>query len=222
MRILLVEDERDIAEPLAEMLRIQRYDVTWAPDASSARKALEDRDFDVAVFDVMLPEAQDAGFELVGSLRDVGFRGGILLVTARDSVADRIRGLDLGADDYLVKPFSFHEFLARVRALARRSAQTRRSVLRRGLLEVDFGRRSVRWRGEGRTLSDREFAMIELFAHYPDRVFGPSELQERFFPDARSGVQVVRVYVKQLREKIHPGVIETVSGGYVLGASDAA
>jgi DNA-binding response OmpR family regulator len=133
VRILLVEDEHDIAEPLADMLRSQRYDVTWAPNAVCARRSMAEREFDMAVLDVMLPEGEDAGFRLAEWLRDAEFLGGILFLTARDSVADRISGLDLGGDDYLVKPFSFQELLARIRALSRRTAQTRSAVLRRGV-----------------------------------------------------------------------------------------
>ncbi|MEX2541453.1 MAG: response regulator transcription factor [Trueperaceae bacterium] len=217
MNILLVEDEPDIAEPLAEVLRSQGHFVSAAASTEEAYTALTERAFDLAVLDVMLPEGEDAGFGFAESLRSTGFNGSILFLTARDSVADRIRGLDLGGDDYLVKPFSLGEFLARTRALLRRTAHTRRAVLEHGALRVDLSKREVNWRGKGVRLSEREFALLELFALYPERLFEVDELLERFFPNATSGTRVVRVYVNQLRQKIAPDVIGTVPGGYVLG-----
>ncbi|MDQ3460722.1 MAG: response regulator transcription factor [Deinococcota bacterium] len=217
MRILIVEDERDLAEPLIDLLRRERYEVVWANALEPAYEALEEREFDLAVLDVMLPEGEDAGFDFARSLRDAAFDGRILFLTARDSVSDRTRGLDLGGDDYLVKPFSLHEFLARVRALLRRSAQTKRAVFKRGPLHLDFSARRVLWQGREVELSEREFTILELFALYPERVFTVDELLDRFFPEADSGHRVVRVYVSQLRHKLDAGLISTVPGGYRLG-----
>lgn len=217
MRILLVEDEHDLAEPLTQLLRRERYDVVWADTLAAAYDALAEGTFDLAVLDVMLPEGEDAGFRLAETLRAGDFAGHILFLTARDSVDDRIRGLDLGGDDYLLKPFSLREFLARVRALLRRSAQTRQVQVARGPLSVQLDTRRVSWAGSEIALSEREFAILELFAHFPERVFSVDELFDRFFPEAESGHRVVRVYVRQLRQKLHASVIETVPGGYRLG-----
>ncbi len=217
MNILVVEDERDIAEPVVQLLRAQRYDVAWAASLEGAFEAFAARDFDLAVLDVMLPEGEDAGFDLAEGLRDAGFGGSILFLTARDSVEDRIRGLDLGGDDYLIKPFSLKELLARVRALLRRESPTKSATFRRGDLEVDFGKRQVSWRAREVRLSEREFTMLELFALHPPKVFSVDDLLDRFFPDAASGHRVVRVYVKQLRHKLRDDVITTVPGGYTLG-----
>lgn len=217
MKILILEDERDIGEPMAEALAADRYEVVWVRDTPEARHAMGEHLFDLAVLDVMVPEGEDAGFAFAGELREAGFDGAVLFVSARDAVADRIRGLDLGGDDYLVKPFSLDELLARVRALVRRRAQTRQASLARGPLTVDLTARSVVWDGREVALTDREFAMLELFALHPDRVFSVDELLERFFPDATSGHRVVRVYVSQLRQKTAEGIIQTVSGGYRLG-----
>lgn len=218
MNILLVEDERDLAEPVASLLRAQRYAVTWAASLQQALDALGDREYDLAILDVMLPEGEDAGFELAQQLRDAQFGGAILFLTARDSVEDRIRGLDLGGDDYLIKPFSLKELLARVRALLRRDAQTRSSVAVCGDLTVDLSRRRVTWQGQEVRLTEREFALLELFALYPGKVFTVEDLLERFFPDAQSGPRVVRVYINQLRQKLSADVIGTVPGGYTLVA----
>lgn len=221
MRILIVEDERDLAEPLTNLLRRERYEVVWAANLENAYSAVGEHEFDLAVLDVMLPEGEDAGFEFAESLRDANFPGRVLFLTARDSVQDRIRGLDLGGDDYLIKPFSLREFLARVRALLRRDADTRRATFARGPLNVNFGARRVCWNGNEVSLSEKEFTMLELFALHPERVFAVEELLERFFPEAESGTRVVRVYVSQLRHKFSADLISTVSGGYRLGIEHA-
>jgi DNA-binding response OmpR family regulator len=217
MNILFLEDERDLAEPVTQLLRAQRYNVSWVTTTGAAYDALAESEHDLAILDVMLPEGEDAGFELAEGMREAGFNGSILFLTARDSVEDRIRGLDIGGDDYLIKPFSLKELLARVRALLRRESQTRSATFLRGSLEVDFNKRKVIWAEEEVKLSEKEFAILELFALYPDKVFQADELFERFFPDASSGNRVVRVYINQLRQKISEDVIETGTGGYSLG-----
>lgn len=217
MRILVLEDHHDIAGPLVEALSRERYEVEWAATTDDAYRLLGEHHFDLAVLDVMLRGAEDAGFTFARHLRDVGFDGEILFLSARDSVLDRVEGLDAGGDDYLVKPFSLAEFLARVRALLRRKAQTKRAVLERGPLRVDFDTRAVAWNGRFVGLSDREFAILELLALYPERPFSVEDLVERFFPDANSGTRVVRVYVSQLRQKVADELIITVPGGYRLG-----
>jgi DNA-binding response OmpR family regulator len=219
MTILLLEDETDIAEPVVEALQDDRYDVVWVRDAAQATEAVAEREFDLLLVDVTLPEGAYAGFEFVRAIREAGYGGALMFVSARDAVADRIRGLDLGGDDYLVKPFSLDELLARVRALMRRGAQTKQAVLHHGDLRVDLAARAVSLGDRPVQLTDREFAMLELFALHPDRVFTVDELLERFFPDAASGHRVVRVYVSQLRQKLHPSFIRTVAGGYRLGPS---
>jgi two-component system, OmpR family, response regulator QseB len=218
MTILLLEDETDIAEPVVEALTDDRYEVVWVRDVAAAHDAIADRAFDLLLLDVTLPRDEDAGFGFASEVRAAGYDGAVMFVSARDAVADRIRGLDLGGDDYLVKPFSLDELLARVRALVRRRSQTKQSVVERAPLRVDLADRSVAWAGRAVGLTDREFAMLELFALHPDRIFTVDELLERFFPDAASGHRVVRVYVSQLRQKIDATVIETVAGGYRLGS----
>jgi two-component system, OmpR family, response regulator QseB len=217
MRILLVEDEPDIAEPVLEILRRDHHDVTWSSEAEDAFSHVAETAYDLAILDVMLPSGADAGFRLALALRGAGYDGHILFLTARDAVADRVAGLDAGGDDYLVKPFSLLELAARVRALLRRTAETKTSLLERPPLRVDLSGRRVTWEGRPIDLSDREFAIVELFAHYPERIFAADELVERFFPSAASGTRVVRVYVSQLRRKIADDVVVTVPGGYRLG-----
>src|SRR5690606_19600117 len=147
MRILLLEDQADIAEPLVEVLRRARYEVVAAQSLDQAYEALASTTFDLAILDVMLPSGEDAGLDFAADLREVGFTGQILFISARDAEPDRVRGLDLGGDDYLVKPFGLAEFMARVRALLRRTAQTKRAILDRHPLIVDLTTRSVAWQG---------------------------------------------------------------------------
>src|SRR5690554_945473 len=212
MKILLLEDHVDIGYALAEALRHERYQVEWVTSDNAAARAAAEQRFDLAVLDVMIGPREDAGFELAAQLRDAGFEGQLLFVSARDAEADRVRGLDLGGDDYLVKPFGLAEFLARVRALVRRHAQTRSTVLERRPLHVDLANRRITWADREVQLSAREFEMLELFALYPERVFTADELQERLFPEAGSGAKVVRVYVSQLRQKVAGELIVTVPG----------
>jgi len=125
MRVLLVEDEASLAKPLLALLQKEGYQAVWAADLEEAQRALADGEPDLITLDVMLPEGEEAGFEFAEGLRRVGFRQPILFLTARDAVEDRVRGLDLGGDDYLTKPFALQEFLARLRALARREAYSK-------------------------------------------------------------------------------------------------
>lgn len=219
MRILLLEDEPDIAEAVADTLTRDHHHVTWAPTRAAAEALAAERAFDLAVIDVIIGSDEDAGFDLATSLRRGGFLGPVLFTTARDTVEDRVRGLDLGGDDYLVKPYSLVELRARVRALLRRESTVKHVEAVHGPLRIDFATRRVWWAGREVDLSARAFAMLELLAMYPDRAFSAAELQERVFPDAESGGIVVRVYVRQLRQKLDPSVVATVAGGYRLGVA---
>ena len=220
MRILLVEDETGLREPMAAYLERQGYTVATAASIEEARDSLIEAEPDLVLLDVMLPEGVDAGFEFASELRDVGFEGPILFITARDAVEDRVAGLDLGGDDYLTKPFSMEELAARVRALLRRGTAVRRSVFERGPLKVDFAAHKVFWDGREVSLSGREFALLEMLVLQPDRVYEPEEILERLFPGADSGPKIVHVYVHHLRHKLGDEVVKTVSGGgYRLGLS---
>ncbi len=220
LRVLLVEDEEDLARPLVGLLRRERYEVDWATTADQALDCMAQAEPDVVLMDVMLGHHEDAGFRLAGLLRESGYAKPILFLTARDSLEDRVRGLDLGADDYLTKPFEIAELMARLRALLRRESKTRRAVFERGPLRVDFATRRVYWNGADLTLTDREFGLLELLALSPDRVFRVEELLDQLFPTASSGQAILRIYISRLREKTDPAVIVTVPGGYRLGLSD--
>ncbi|MBF6595452.1 MAG: response regulator transcription factor [Thermaceae bacterium] len=217
MRILLLEDEADLAKPLVAILRQKQYEVVWADHLAKAFDYMAEAEPDLLILDVILPEGEDAGFEFALTVRDLGFNGPILFLTARDGVEDRVRGLDLGGDDYLTKPFDIDEFLARVRVQLRKDAQVREGVVSRGSLVVDFIQRQVVWQGRKVDLTAKEFALLELLSHSPDKVYGVDELVERLFPGAESGLRILRVYIFRLREKIAPEAIETIPGGYRLG-----
>ena len=214
--ILIVEDEKVLAQGLLGLLKQERYNAVWADSIEAAWKKLDSFEPKLIVLDVILPEGENAGFEFAHALREVGIATPILFVTARDSIEDRVEGLDLGGDDYLIKPYSLDEFMARVRALLRREVQTKQANFKRGLLEVDLRKRRVMWQNQEIRLSEREFAVLEQFILYPDKIFLPQELLEQLFPNAE-GTRIVRVYIHHLRHKIGAEVIATMSGGYRLG-----
>ena len=219
MTILIVEDEPVLAQVLLKTLAHEGYRPLWASSVARAWELMIETEPDLIALDVMLPEGEDGGFEFARALRETGNTIPILFVSARDTTQDRVAGLDLGGDDYLVKPYSLDEFLARLRALLRRESQTKQAVFERGPLRVDFRKRRVAWRGHEVALSEREFALLELFALNPERIYSSNELLEKIFPDADSGTRVIRVYVYYLRQKLAAEVIQTVSGGYRLGVS---
>jgi len=220
MRLLVVEDDVRMA---AALLRGLRYEGVVADVATGATQALgmaRATEYDAVVLDVMLPDLD--GFETCRRLREDGMWAPIMMLTARDAVEDRVRGLDQGADDYLTKPFSLAELLARLRALVRRGPVERPAVYEVGDLRLDPATRQV-WRGEEEiALSAREFALLETFMRRPGQVLSQMQLLDAAWDlgyEQRSNV--VEVYVRYLREKIDRpfGVasIETVRGvGYRL------
>ncbi|MBO3731508.1 winged helix-turn-helix domain-containing protein [Glycomyces niveus] len=219
MRILLVEDDRDLGPVLALGLRNEAYAVDLAATVAEAEALLCCNDFDAACLDLGLPDGD--GLALLRRLgADPALRRPrrVLVLTARDAVEDRVAGLDAGADDYLVKPFSFEELAARLRALARR-ADVRDAVLTVGDLALDAAAHRA-WRGNGELdLTPREFSMLRYLMHHPGRTVSAEELLEHVW-DAHADpfTNSVRVILSRLRRKLgEPGPIATVNGvGYVL------
>ena len=220
--VLVVEDDRAVRESLRRSLEFNGYQVSTASDGAEALAGISGINPDAVVMDVMMPRLD--GLETTKALRKVGNAVPILVLTARDAVGDRVEGLDAGADDYLTKPFSFAELLARLRAVARRGGVERPTELAVGDLRLDPATRRA-WRGETEVLlSPKEFALLEAFMRRPGQVLSRLQLLEHawdFAYDNRSNV--VDVYVRYLREKIDRpfGVksIETVRGvGYRLRA----
>jgi two-component system OmpR family response regulator len=201
MRVLLVEDEPKMARLLERGLTERGDAVTAVVTGEDAVALARLEDFDVMLLDVMLPGID--GFATCRRLRELGVWTPVLMLTARAAVADRIHGLDGGADDYLTKPFSFQELLARIRALVRRGPVVRPAVLTVGDLRLDPAARRV-WRGDHEIhLSARELALLETFMRRPDQVLTRGQLLEHAWDVAYDGgSNVVDVYVRYLREKI--------------------
>jgi DNA-binding response OmpR family regulator len=218
MRVLVVEDYAPIQIAVRDGLAEQGYAVDVASNGEDGLWLAEQNPYDVIVLDVMLPKVD--GLEIVRRLRAKGSQVGVLLLTARDTVADRVAGLDRGADDYLVKPFELSELFARVRALVRRGYAAKDPELRVSDLVIDTVKRTVR-RGEAAiTFSPREYALLEYLALRAGEVVTRTEIWEHVY-DFRSDAQsnVVDVYVSYLRKKLgQPPLIHTRRGyGYVLG-----
>ncbi|HEU5318009.1 MAG TPA: response regulator transcription factor [Chloroflexota bacterium] len=232
-RVLVVEDDPKVLSALRRGLALEGYEVEAAEDGPAALKLAAERPPDVAILDVMLPGM--SGLEVCDRLRRGVLQNGqgstpaafpILLLTARDTVQDRVAGLDRGADDYLVKPFAFDELLARLRALLRRAHPAGRDEhLRYADLELSPATREA-WRsGDALTLTAREFDLLEFFLRYPRRVLTRARILEQVWGyDYLGGSNVIDVYVRVLREKLEvsgkPRLIQTVRGvGYALRES---
>jgi two-component system, OmpR family, response regulator QseB len=215
--IFLLEDETAIAEPVITRLKRQGHDVHWFRSRKDAEQALLEHLPDLILIDVHLLDGDEAGFEFLQSVRGSGLAMPILMLTARDAVEDRVLGLDLGADDYLPKPFDLAEVAARVRALLRRNSEVKENKLVRGNLELDFSTRNVKWQGLEVALTPREYTLLETFARNPTRIFSSEELIDRVWQDGAENSNVVRVYVHYLRNKVDSSLVEKVSGGYRLG-----
>jgi two-component system, OmpR family, response regulator len=220
VRLLVVEDDARMAAALRRGLRYEGIVADVAADGTQAVGMARATDYDAIVLDVMLPDID--GFETCRRLRSEGRWAPIVMLTARDAVEDRVRGLDLGADDYLIKPFSLAELLARLRALVRRGPVVRPVVYEAGDLRLDPAARQV-WRGDSEiVLSAREFALLETFMRRLGQVLSQTQLLDAVWDlgyEQRSNV--VEVYVRYVREKIDRpfGVasLETVRGlGYRL------
>ena len=222
MRVLIVEDETKMAALLQRGLREDGVAADIAAAGEDAVWMAGATDYDAIVLDVMLPGID--GFDVCRRLRADGIRSPVLMLTARDAVDDRVRGLDTGADDYLVKPFSFAELSARLRALTRRGPVDRAPVLAVGDLSLDPATRQVRRGGTEIGLSAREFALLETLMRHPGQVLDRLQLLDHVWDgDYENRSNVIDVYIRYLREKVDRpfGVasIETVRGaGYRLRA----
>ena len=220
MRILLVEDDKKVASFIRKGLEEEGYAVDVAADGEAGLFMGLDRLHDLIILDVMLPKKP--GFQVLRELRQAKVATPVLMLTARDTVEDKVQGLDAGADDYLTKPFVFAELLARVRALLRRRAEARSPRLQVADLVLDPATRSVTRGGQPITLTNREFALLEYLMRNAGRVLTRTAITEHVWDyDFDSGTNVIDVYVNYLRKKIdashEPKLLHTVRGaGYVL------
>jgi two-component system copper resistance phosphate regulon response regulator CusR len=225
MRILIVEDEPKVATFIRQGLQEERHSVDVAGDGAEALDVLATvPPYDLIVLDVLMPRRD--GFAVLKSLRERGVATPVLVLTARDAVSDKVAGLDLGADDYLTKPFAFEEFLARVRALLRRGTGQAAPLLRVGDLTLNPATREVTRAGRPITLTTREYTLLEYFMRNAGRVLTRPMIAEHVWHlDFDSESNTIDVYVGYLRRKIdtagEPRLFHTVRGsGYVLQVED--
>jgi two-component system, OmpR family, response regulator QseB len=223
MRLLLVEDDVMIGEGVRAGLRQDGYVVDWVQDGAAAEAALEsEQGYALVLLDLGLPRKD--GLSLLESLRRRGNRVPVLVITARDAVNDRVRGLDLGADDYLVKPFELHELAARIRAVLRRHAGRAEPVIEFGGFRLDPGSRKVSFQGREVSVSGREFSLLQALLDRPGQTLSRSQLEERLYGWGEEvASNAVEVHVHNLRRKLGERAIRTVRGlGYVIGEAEAA
>ena len=224
MRLLVVEDYAPLRESLARGLEDAGYAVDATGDGSEGLWYAENHPYDVILLDLMLPGV--GGLEILNKLRATGNTTYVLVLTAKDTVEDRVRGLDAGADDYLVKPFAFDELLARLRAIIRRRYERVDPVIRIADLEVDTRARRARRGGAVIALSAREYALLEYLANRTGHIVSRTELWDHAYDQAAEpGSNVLDVHISHLRKKIDEGherkLIHTRRGqGYVLGEDD--
>ena len=224
MKILLVEDDRRISGVIAEALRDRRYVVEIASDGELGLSFAETNTFDLIILDLMLPKLD--GISLCGQLRNAGNKTPILMLTARDTSSDKVLGLDVGADDYVIKPFDLAELLARIRALLRRGTVTFSPILQWGELSLNPNECQMKYGDRPLNLTPKEYAMLELFLRNGSRVLSRSVILEKLWAfEDMPGEETVKVHLRSLRQKLKAAgapanFIENIYGlGYRLNAN---
>ena len=218
MRLLLVEDEQALARPLSRALADEGFAVDIAPDGEDGLHRAVEIDYDAIVLDLMLPRLD--GWQVLQRLRAAGRRTPVLLLTARDGVGDRVKGLNAGADDYLITPFASPELVARLNALVRRAAAHPAPRLQLGAIAIDLAARRVFRGDEEIELTAREYGILELLARQRGTVLPRSAISEHLYDDdTEIGSNTIDVHVAALRRKLGADVIQTRRGhGYVINA----
>ena len=223
MRILVVEDEKKINDVIVKTLKKEKYGVDSCFDGEEALDYIFSVEYDIILLDIMLPKKD--GFEVLKSMRKKGIKTPVLFLTARDQIEDRVRGLDLGADDYLVKPFAFEELLARIRVVLRKnsgSGEDSGNILKIANLTVDCNKHEVFRDDVSIKLSAKEFSILEYMMRNKGRVVSKEKIEEHVWDfDYEGGSNIVEVYIKFLRKKVDndfsPKLIHTIRRvGYVL------
>ncbi len=223
MRVLVVEDNASLASSISRGLAAFSYAVDVAHTGEDALEKLFINPYDLVILDIGLPDI--SGFDVCRRIRSEGSEVLVLMLTARDAVADRVAGLDVGSDDYLTKPFSFEELLARVRALLRRGSVTVPPIMEIGDLVLDTGRREARRAAREIELTSKEYALLEYFVRNHGRVVGREEIAEHVWNERFDPISnLIEVYVARLRKKLgDPPLLHTRRGaGYLLLAPDQA
>lgn len=220
MRLLLAEDERDLNRIITKKLTSSGYSVDSFFDGQEAIDVLAYTDYDAVILDIMMPKAD--GFAVLRAIRDAGKTTPVLFLTARDAVSDRVKGLDSGANDYLIKPFSFDELLARIRAMTRTSFGAADNLLTIADITLDTKTQVVRRAGREVTLSAKEYTLLEYLMHNQGIILSREKIENHIWNlDYEGGTNVVDVYISYLRKKLDEGrekkLIQTVRGrGYML------
>ena len=220
MKILIVEDEARLGEFLQKGLAECAYTAVWVRSSREAQDALAESPFDAIVLDLNLPDGD--GIDLLRLWRKSGFNEPVLILSARDSLADRIKGLDVGADDYLAKPFSFEELLARLRSLLRRQSTAKQTRLEHRGIELDLLGRTVRVNGQPVDLTSREYALLEIFMQNAGRILTRTLISEKIWASNYDvDTNLLDVYMSRLRGKLETAhgspLFKTVRGvGYQL------
>jgi two-component system OmpR family response regulator len=211
MRVLLIEDDRMIGAAVAQALRDAAYAVDWVTDGETAIHAAENEAYEVALLDLGLPVAD--GREVLRRIRALGRKLPIIIVTARDGVDDRIDGLDLGADDYLVKPFEIRELLARMRAVLRREGSGSPALLSNGNLRLDPATREAQFSGETSLLTAREFALLSALLTRPGTILSRSELERQIYGwNEEVESNAIEFLIHTIRKKLGAAAIRNVRG----------
>ncbi len=220
MRILIVEDEVRVARFIEKGLRENAYTTTWAKNCEEANDQLSEGEYDLIILDLGLPDGDGLG--LLREWRTCGFNEPVLILSARDSLDDRVKGLNIGADDYLPKPFSFSELLARTRSQLRRSSQVRQTILEHRGIKMDLLAHTISFDDQNIDLTNREFALLEILLQNKGRVLTRTQIGEKIW-DAHYDMQtnLIDVYIRKLRNVFpqhkDPPLIKTVRGvGYSI------
>lgn len=226
MRLLLVEDEEEVARTIAKGLRQESYAVDTAADGQQGIEKALAHIYDLIILDIRLPIKD--GWTVCRELREQGIQAPILMLTASGATEERIKGLDLGADDYLAKPFDFAEFLARVRALLRRKPLVQNPIIRVDTLEIDTRSKTVSRGGQFVRLTAKEYALLECLAHDADTILGRETISERVWDEKYDPFSnLIEEYIKRLRKKIDfegqkPLIHARRGEGYILTAKEFA
>ncbi len=226
MKLLLVEDEQKIASIIVRAVKEAGYAIDHAADGESALTNFTVNDYDLVILDLLLPGIDGGGFTICKEIRGINANIPILMVTALDAPSDKVKGLDLGADDYLVKPFHLGELLARIRALLRRSPYADKAVLQNGSLRLDSAQKLAYRNNIAIKLSAKEFAVLEYFMKHPNVVINQTELIEHAWDSNYDGMSnVVETYIRYVRKKLspngEPNLIVTKRGlGYMLEVTE--
>ena len=220
MRILIAEDEKDLREVTVKRLKADGFGVDGCGDGKEVLEYLEAADYSLVILDIMMPRMD--GLTALKKIRQMGNPVPVLLLTAKDAVADRVAGLDAGADDYLTKPYAFEELLARIRALARRNSTEKSDILTVGSLSVELSSKRVMREGQEILLSAKEFALLETLIRHKGQVLSRAQLENQVWDFGfEGGSNIVDVYIRYLRRKVddpfEKKLIHTIRGaGYVL------